>query len=354
MLLIAPGPVTRAADTVPYEVSLGATGEATLDQALHDASSLISLAAAAPVGPFALVVRARDDRARFAAALHSFGYYQGKVDLTIDGRPLDDPTLIEALRAAPAAPPARVAASFALGRLFRLGAVGVTGRLPTGMAVGLRPGAPARAADILAAGDHLLAALRQAGYALATVAPPVATVSPEHGTLDVAYAVDTGPRVDLGAITISGLKHVHAAYVRDRLTLRPGQLFNVTAIEAARADLAGLGVFSEVRAEPATQLRCRGPAAADLRGDRTTAAIGRSRPVLCDRHGAEPVGRLAPPQPVRQCGAAQPDGQRLGRRRCGHRPRLQARRAVHQAGLPDARAVAVGRDRRLAPGPASV
>jgi translocation and assembly module TamA len=259
LLLALPDPATRAADPMPYTVDLGTTsGDKAIDQALHDA--LISLRTSAPVGPFALVARASDDRARFLAVLHSFGYYQGKVELTIDGRPLDDTGLIDALEAAPAAPPAQVAAKFELGPLFHLGAVSVTGSLPPGMEadLGIRTGDPARAADVLAAGDHLLATLRQAGYALATVAPPVATLHPDQGTLDVAFAVNAGPRVDLGEITISGLDHVHEAYVRNRLTLHPGETFNPTEIETARADLAGLGVFSSVRAEPATQLDSQG------------------------------------------------------------------------------------------------
>ena len=261
LLLTLPAPATRAADPVPYTVNLGTgTGDAAIDQVMHDASALISLRAGAPVGPFALVARARDDRARFIAALRGFGYYQGKVEFTIDGRPLDDPALIDALAAAPAAPPAQVAASFQPGPLFHLGAVSVTGSLPAGMAAGLgiHAGDPARAADVLAAGDHLLATLRQAGYAMATVAPPLATLHPDRGTLDVAFAVDAGPRVDLGAITISGLQRVNATFVRNRLALHPGQTFSPTAIEAARADLAGLGVFSEVRVEPATRLDADG------------------------------------------------------------------------------------------------
>jgi translocation and assembly module TamA len=261
LLLALPDPATRAADPMPYTVDLGTTsGDKAIDQALHDAATLISLRTSAPVGPFALVARASDDRARFLAVLHSFGYYQGKVELTIDGRPLDDTGLIDALEAAPAAPPAQVAAKFELGPLFHLGAVSVTGSLPPGMEadLGIRTGDPARAADVLAAGDHLLATLRQAGYALATVAPPVATLHPDQGTLDVAFAVNAGPRVDLGEITISGLDHVHEAYVRNRLTLHPGETFNPTEIETARADLAGLGVFSSVRAEPATQLDSQG------------------------------------------------------------------------------------------------
>ena len=92
-LLLSGAPRGRAADPQPYTVAIAPTGIAALDGAVHDASTLISLRDTAPVGPFALVARARDDRTRFLAALHSFGYYDGAVGITIDGHPLDDPDL---------------------------------------------------------------------------------------------------------------------------------------------------------------------------------------------------------------------------------------------------------------------
>jgi translocation and assembly module TamA len=260
LLLGVPGPTTRAADPLPYRVSLATTGNTAIDQALHDASVLISLNTTAPVGPFALVTRAREDAGRFGDVMHSFGYYDDRTDLTIDGRALDDPGLTDALEAAPTTPPAQVAVGFTLGPLFHLGTVDITGSLPVGFPanLGIRTGDPARAADVLAAGDHLLAALREAGYALATVAPPTATLHPAEQTLDVAYAVNAGPRVNLGPITISGLRTVHEAYVRNRLTLHQGDRYDPDKIEANRADLAGLGVFSEVRTETASQLDAAG------------------------------------------------------------------------------------------------
>ena len=54
-----------AADPQPYSVTLKPTGNKTLDGALHDASSLISLQDKAPVGGFSLVERARQDLDRF-------------------------------------------------------------------------------------------------------------------------------------------------------------------------------------------------------------------------------------------------------------------------------------------------
>jgi len=64
--------------------------------------------------------------------------------------------------------------------------------------------------------------------------------------------------VALGPITFEGLKDVNAAYVRRRLLLAPGQRYDPAKIEAARQDLASIGVFASVRVEQADKLDADG------------------------------------------------------------------------------------------------
>lgn len=257
ILLILCSPGSRAADPLPYTVILEKTGNDALDKLLNDASTLISLNKTAPVGPFALVARARDDQGRFLQALHSYGYYDAAVTVTINGLGTDAPDIVDALEQAPRA---KVSVAFRLGPLFHLGKVTVTGEIPPGFAQNLeiKTGDPARAADVLSAGERLLKALRDAGYALAKVDPPVATLRPTDRMLDVSFLANAGRRVDLGPITISGLKSVNEGFVRNELTVRQGELFSPDSIETARQRLASLGVFSEVRAVPATSLDANG------------------------------------------------------------------------------------------------
>jgi translocation and assembly module TamA len=253
-------PSVRAADPQPYTVALAPTGDAALDRALNDSSTLISLRAAAPVGPFSLIGRARDDAARFQTALESFGYYAGKVEIRVGGHPLDDPHLPAILAALPAAPPVKVTANLVLGPLFRLGQVRIEGTVPeeARRALGLASGQPARAADVLAARTRLLAALQSAGYALAKVDEPLAILHPPAHTLDVTFTVVTGPRVDLGPISITGLKTVNESFVRRRLTIHPGERFSPEKLAAARQDLASLPVFAAVSVQPATAANAQG------------------------------------------------------------------------------------------------
>jgi translocation and assembly module TamA len=242
----------RGADPQPYAVTLKPTGNAALDQALKDISQLVSLREKAPVGPFALILRARDDTGRFQTALNSFGYYASKVTVTIDGRPFDETDLPDRLQQAPANPPVPVVASFDLGPLFHLGRVTIDGSVPPAAreALGLKPGAPAVAADVLAAQQRLLAAVREAGHPLAKVELlPVDLRLGEH-LVDVAFRATEGPHADIGAISITGLRTVNEAFVRRRLLLHPGEPFSPSKLQAAREDLANIGVFSVVRVTP--------------------------------------------------------------------------------------------------------
>lgn len=253
-------PAPRAADPQPYTVTLAKTGNSALDAALSGSSNLVSLRQTAPVGPFALVARARDDQARFTTALQSFGYFQGQVEIRIQGRPIDDPALVNLLEQAPASPPAQVAVNFTLGPEFHLRRVSLQGQVPPEAAakLDLPAGAPALSGSVLAAQQRLLSALRDEGYALATVNLEPATVDLGTQSMDVAFKVDTGPRVDIGPITFQGLHGMNSSFVRERLLLHPGEQFSPTSIETARADLASLPAFSYVRAQPATQLDPQG------------------------------------------------------------------------------------------------
>ncbi|TLU72032.1 autotransporter assembly complex protein TamA [Lichenicoccus roseus] len=241
-----------AADPQPYKTTIAKTGNPSLDAALAGSSSLISLQKLHPIGPFALAGRARADYARLQTALESFGYYAGTVSISVAGHAGDDATLPDVLAAIPKGRTAPVKLSFTLGPLFTLGRVTLTDPghevlSPVALdAFGLKTGQPAIASDVLAAQGRLLSALREEGHALADVKPPVATLRPQDHTIDVAYTVHEGPRVDIGTISLDGLKRVHEDFIRRHLLLHPGQLYQPSAIEAARQDLAGLGVFSDV------------------------------------------------------------------------------------------------------------
>ena len=249
-----------AADPLSYTVSFAPTGNGALDAAISGSSQLAVLRTRAPAGPFAVVARARQDMPRLTTALESFGYYQPQISITIAGHGLDDPDLPEELERLPQSGTAVIKVVITPGPLFHLRHVTLQGAVPDGVAAAftLQPGQPVIAANVLGAGGALLNALQEHGYALAVVDPPLAVeVAGEHA-IDVTYHVTAGPRVDLGPITITGLRRMNESFVRRRLLLRQGQLYQPSKIEAARQDLAGIGVFSGVVVRTAPKLDAAG------------------------------------------------------------------------------------------------
>jgi translocation and assembly module TamA len=259
-VLVLGRPEAHAADPQPYIVDVKPGGDAALDSAIKDSSTLISLKDKTPVGGFALVQRARDDAARFDEAARAFGYYNGTVSITIDALPLADPSLVDRIDSAPATPPLPVVVAIDHGPRFHLGRITIDGALPPNFtpSLGISPGQDAVAANVLAARDRLLAALREASYPLATVILPDGILHRDRQELDVSFQVDTGPKAALGAIRFTGLHDMSEAFMRQRLLIHPGDPFSPSAIDKARQDLMSLDVFSSVRILPAKTLDPRG------------------------------------------------------------------------------------------------
>ena len=247
----------RAADPQTYQVDLGSVGNDDINQTLKATSDLLNLRKSAPVSPFGLIARARSDTDRLKTALESFGFYESHVSITINGLPLTDPSLGDALTALPKDSSANVAVSFTLGTLYHLRRIDIDGEVPPTInardTLGLRSGQPAVAAVVLAGGARLLSALQEQGYAFAQVDPPIAYQAADAPVLDLSFHVAAGLKVKIGDIHIEGLQRVHASLVRRRLLLHTGDPYKPSAIEASRRDLLGMNVFGQVIVEVGTK-----------------------------------------------------------------------------------------------------
>ena len=256
-LVLAP---SHAADPQSYRVRFAASGNSALDATIVATSQLQSLQEKGAVAPFVLAGRARQDVERLAVVLRGYGYYDGKVRITIAGNALDDPDLVDAIAALPPDTPADIAVSLEPGTPYRLRTITLAGDVPPQMRarLGIAPGDIAVAAEVLAAQSRLRDALGEAGYPLARVEPPAAVADPQAHTLDVTITAQSGPRADIGDIRLNGLEHVREDFVRRRLQLHPGERFSPDRIEKARRDLLALGVFSGVTVRNADALDAQG------------------------------------------------------------------------------------------------
>ena len=253
-VVFATAPAANAADPQPYKVDMARTADKDLNATLKATSELESLRKSAPVGPFGLIGRARGDLERLKTVLESVGFYESSVAIKIDGRSLDDPRLAEELTARAKDDDAQVAVTFNTGPLYHLRKIQLDGDVPDKArgSLALQSGAPAIAADVLAAGDRLRNALGDEGYAFAKVDPPIARKDPADRVLDVRFHVVTGARVQIGQIQLAGLKEMDEAFIRKRLMVHTGEQYGATKLETARRDLLSLGVFSSVSVNAGT------------------------------------------------------------------------------------------------------
>lgn len=254
------GIAVAASDALPYRLEIDATGDRAVDAAIDSASLLRGLRDEAPVGPFALVARAESDESRLDSVLRSFGYYDAQILIRIAGRDIEDPGLLPLLEGLPPQPPVDVQVSIVPGPLYRLAVVRLEGPVPEGArtAFALTPGAPARAAEILAAGEAVRLALREDGFALAEVPPPDALVDHDTRTMDVVYRAEPGPRLAQGEIRVIGLDRLREDAALRRLGLTPGEPYSPSRLEAARRDLLASGVLAWARLTPGTEPDAQG------------------------------------------------------------------------------------------------
>jgi translocation and assembly module TamA len=248
--LIAANPAL-AADPLGYEVELASTGNDDMDSTLKASSQLQTLRSTAPLSPIGLIARARGDIGRLTTVLESFGYYRSAITITINGLVLDDPTLGDVLIALPQDSRAHCKVSFQPGPLYHVGRIDIDGEVPdlARRTMKLSTGAPAVAADVLAAGARLLTALQDQGYAFARVDPPVAYEDPEHQLLNLSFHVVPGARMKVGDISIEGLERMREKTVRRRLLVHTGDVYSAAQVERARKDLLATGVFTSVTAQ---------------------------------------------------------------------------------------------------------
>ena len=241
----------HAAD-LAYTLAIASTGDAALDRAVADASQLVRLQDRAPVGPFALIARAESDGARMDRVLRSFAYYDAVTVVRIAGHASGDPSLLPFLERLPGDAPVPVQVVIDPGPVYRIGSVRLDGPVPDDVrqALGLTAGEPARAANVLAAGEAVLSALREDGFALARVGPPDALVDHGTRTMDVVYVAEPGPRLDLGDVSVTGLERLNEDYVRRRLGIETGEPFSPSRLEQARRDLLAHGVLAWARVTP--------------------------------------------------------------------------------------------------------
>ncbi len=196
----------------------------------------------APDSPQDYIAAARSDYSRILNGLYSEGHYGGIISILIDGReaagilPLDAPDRIN-----------RIRIIVDPGPLFAFGQAGIAPLAPeTEMPEGFAPGETARSTII---GDAVRAgveAWQHAGHAKAEPGAQNITARHDEGILDVNVALDPGPLLTFGTLTVSGNEAVRTERILAIAGLPTGKVFSPQEVQDATDRLRRTGSFASV------------------------------------------------------------------------------------------------------------
>ncbi len=246
--IIAAGVVALTANTAGAEVEIrfDVIGPKAEDRdfvrALRAASPVITTRAEDTLETDELLAAARSEYAALIAALYARGHYGPVVHVLVDGReaasiaPLDAPAQIDTLQV-----------TVDPGPRFRFSQTEVAPLTrQTELPEGFRPGAAAESGQVTAAVQAGIAGWRDEGHAKADVASRSFTADHRAKTLAARVALNPGPRLRFGPLTVVGHERMREGRIHKIAGLPEGEVFSPDDLERSAERLRRTGVFRSV------------------------------------------------------------------------------------------------------------
>lgn len=261
------------ADAVPYKPTINVIdAPRSLRKAIAAASNLNSMKKSPPSGAAGLLRRARADIDQITAALYANGYYAGTIRITIAGRDIDAPDILQVIEAARPAGPVPVQVDVTTGPLFHFGEITLVdadrhrplAMAPTLKSLRLLPGEEAKSTSILDAEGRIAEFYRKEGHAFAKVVDKDVVADHATNLVNVTYVVSPGPAVAFGQVTVSGTEKVRPSFVQERVRIIPGEMFSPQRLADTRKSLLKYEAFSGVRVVEGTKLDANGRLPVDV------------------------------------------------------------------------------------------
>jgi translocation and assembly module TamA len=232
-------PVT---DPVAYSVRIEGSVPEPVEGPLRASLRLLTEQERLPASLAALSKRVDDDVARAKDVLASEGYYEAKVETSIN----------------PDVEPVEVVLTVDPGPQYRLSAVEITYQpaepatpVPIAAAdVGLEVGAIAAGAALVEAERRTVRLLQENGYPNAALVERRYLANRDDQTVRAEWTVETGPFAQFGPLTVEGLQEVDPEYVELIADWRPGTIYDIREIERVRQVLSRTALFATITPPP--------------------------------------------------------------------------------------------------------
>ncbi len=115
-----------------------------------------------------------------------------------------------------------------------------------GKALGLKPGEPGRAADVVAAEGRIVASLQKAGYADAAAGERQVVVDHSDHTLRPAFMIDAKAKVKLDGLQLKTEGRTNPRWVATLAPWRPGKVYDPQDVAELERRLLDTGVYNSV------------------------------------------------------------------------------------------------------------
>lgn len=230
-------------ETSPVDVDFRmAGGSDLLLSNLRNTSLLVSAQNEGRVTGQDMLAAARGDYARLLGVLYDFGYYSVLINITLDGveaasiAPLDAPRIVR-----------KVAVEIDPGPRFRYSRAEIAPVAPgTELPKDYRRGEIARTGEMKAAATAAVKGWRDVGHAKADVVQTDITADHATNMIDSRIALDPGPTLRFGHLTIRGEKRMDPRRLRKIAGFPEGEQFDPEKLEDVRKRLRRSGVFSAI------------------------------------------------------------------------------------------------------------
>ncbi len=223
----------------PYEVDIVNAPNEEVYNLLKETSQLIALEDAEPATGAALRRRAESDVPRLVKVLHSFAYYNAKVNVSYN---FDKSPWIVTINidAGPVYPIKDFKIKF-LGECPPLSEESIS---PKTFDINL--GEPALPSTILKAEETLLHLLKNKGYPFALIEKREVLADQSDKSVSITLYYKSGPSITFGKTRVFGRRTVKSFLFTNNICWKEGALFDPTLVEKTKSALEGTRLFSAV------------------------------------------------------------------------------------------------------------
>jgi translocation and assembly module TamA len=239
LLLVVGAPPASAFETVGLSVSGGADD---LRDTLIDSSLVVQARKDDVTDPQEVMAAARSDYARIISVLYENGFFGPTVSIRVDGReaagisPLDPPTTIN-----------RVDIRVTTGPTYTFGDLEISPLAQgTELPEGFSPGRQAETDVIGRSARESIRRWRDIGHAKADIRDQRIVADHRERKVSAAVALDPGPRLTFGELTIVGNEAVSTRRIDKIAGFPTGERYSPKSIEVVSENMRHTGAFRSV------------------------------------------------------------------------------------------------------------